>query len=200
MSAQQHILQSLHASGIGGHSGVLATYQRAKRMFAWPNMKQTVTTFVSTCTTCQQAKSEHVKLPGFLQPLPTPPFPWHTVSLDFVEGLPKSQGFDVILVVIDKLTKYGHFLPLKHPFSAAQAAQTFVNSIYKLHGLPHCIISDRDEIFTSKLWQELFHLTDTQLLMISAYHPQNDGQTERLNQCLKAFLRCSIHATPNQWS
>jgi hypothetical protein len=188
VTAQQHIIQALHSSGIGGHSGVLATYQRIKRMFAWPHLKQTVAQYVSTCATCQQAKTEHTKLLGLLQPLPIPPFPWHTVSMDFVEGLPRSQGYDVILVVIDKLTKYGHFLPLKHPFTAAQVAQTFLDGIYKLHGLPQRIISDRDKVFTSTLWQELFRLTDTQLMMSSAYNPQTDGQTERLNQCLEAFL------------
>lgn len=197
-TAQQHILQAMHASGIGGHFGILATYQRIKRLFAWPKLKHTVSDYVSTCTVCQQAKTEHTKLTGLLQPLPIPPFPWHAIRLDFVEGLPKSHGFDVILVVIDKLTKYGHFLPLKHPFTAVQVAQTFLDGIYKLHGLPQCIISDRDKIFTSALWKELLKLTDTQLLVSSAYHPRTDGQTERLNQCLEAFLRCSAHATPNQ--
>lgn len=167
-------------------------------MFVWPKMKQIVTDYVSTCTICQQAKTKHTKVSGLLQPLPIPPFPWHTVSLDFVEGLPKSNGFDVILVVIDKLTKYAHFLLLKHPFTVAQVAQVFLDGIYKMHCLPHCIISDRDKVFTSALWQELFKLTDTQLMMSSAYHPQTDGQTKRLNQCLEAFLRCSTHATPAQ--
>jgi hypothetical protein len=88
---------------------------------------------------------------------------------------------------------------LKHPLSATQVAQVFLDGINKLHGLPHCIISDHDKIFTSVLWQELFRLTDTQLMMSSAYHPQTDGQTERLNQCLEAFLRCSTHANPAQW-
>jgi hypothetical protein len=115
---QQHIIQALHASGIGGHSGVSATYQCIKRMFAWLHLKQTMTEYVGTYTTCQQAKVEHIKLSGLLQPHDIPPFPWHMVSLDFMEGLPKSQGFDVILVVIDKLTNYGHFLPLKHPFNS----------------------------------------------------------------------------------
>jgi hypothetical protein len=91
--------------------------------------------------------------------------------MDFMEGLPKSHGFDVVLVVIDKLMKYGHFLPLKYPFNSAQLAQTFLDGIYKLHGLPQCTMSDRDKVFTSSLWQELLKLTDTQLLMISAYHP-----------------------------
>ena len=197
--AQQHITQALHDSGIGGHSGVLATYQRIKKLFAWPHLKQTVETFVKNCDTCQRAKTEHTKLPGLLQPLPVPPEAWHTISLDFVEGLPKSNGFDVILVVVDKLTKYGHFIPLKHPFTALQVAESFLNNVYKLHGLPQCIISDRDKIFTSRFWQELFRLTDTQLLMSSSYHPQTDGQTERLNQCLENYLRCTVHACPAKW-
>lgn len=118
---------------------------------------------------------EHIKLPGLLQTLLVPPFPWHTMSLDFVEGFPKSNGFDVILVVIDKLTKYGHFLPLKHPFTASHGVALFLDNIYKLNGLPHCIISDRDKVFTSAFWQEMFKLTNTQLMMSSAYHPQTDG-------------------------
>lgn len=180
-------------------TGTLATYHRIKKMFTWPNLKQAVQDFVQRCDTCQRAKVEHTKLSGLLQPLPVPEQAWHTTSLDFVEGLPKSNGHDVIRVVIDKLLKYGHFLPLKHPFTALQVATVFVDNIYKLHGLPQCIISDRDKIFTSNLWQELFHLTDTQLIMSSAYHPQTDGWTEHLNQCLEAFLRCTVHACPAKW-
>lgn len=197
--AQQHILQALHASGIGGHSGIQATYHRVKSLFAWPKLKETVTQFVQACTVCQQAKVEHVRLPGLLQPLPVPDRAWKVVSLDFIEGLPKSQGYDTILVVIDKFSKYSHFLPLAHPFSALSVAHLYFNNVYKLHGLPEALLSDRDRIFTSTLWKELFKLTDTQLLMSSSYHPQTDGQTERLNQCLEAFLRCSLHSCPKQW-
>nr|XP_051210878.1 uncharacterized protein LOC127328311 [Lolium perenne] len=163
--AQQHILQALHDSGIGRHSGTLATYQRIKKLFDWPNLKQSVQDFVQRYDTCQRAKAEHTKLPGLLQPLPVPPSAWHTISLDFIEGLPKSNGHDVIPFVVDKLTKYGHFIPLKHPYTTLQVAQAFVDNIYKLHGLPQCIVSDRDKIFTSTLWQALFRLTDTQLMM-----------------------------------
>jgi hypothetical protein len=120
--------------------------------------------------------------------------------MDFIEGLPKSQKFDTILVVIDKFTRYAHFVPLAHPFSAMHVAQAFVDNIYKLHGLPDNIISDRDIIFTSAFWKQLFKLSNTQLLMSSSYHPQTDGQSERLNQCLETFLRCSVHACPKQWS
>lgn len=98
--------------------------------------------------------------------------------MDFIEGLPPSDHFNALLVVIDKFTKYGHFIPVKHPFTALQIAQVFMNNVYKLHGLPKTIISDRDRVFTSVVWQQLFKLTDTKLMMSSLYHLQTDGQTE----------------------
>jgi hypothetical protein len=104
------------------------------------------------------------------------------------------------MVVIDKFTKYGHFIPLAHPFTALQVAQAFLDNVYKLHGLQMSMVSDRDRVFTSAVWRGLFRLTDTQLLMSSSYHPQTDGQTERLNQCLETFLRCSVSSCPKQWS
>jgi len=123
--AQQHIMQALHDSGIGGHSGFNATYQRIKHLFAWPKLKDTVKTYVQSCDVCQQAKVEHVRSPGLLQPLPVPTESWSIVSLDFIEGLPKSHNKSVILVVIDKFSKYAHFLPLSHPFTALQVAQLY---------------------------------------------------------------------------
>jgi hypothetical protein len=141
-----------------------------------------------------------VKLLGLLQPLPIPSQAWQSVSLDFIEGFPKSNSYDVLLVVIDRFSKYAHFIPLSHPYSALQVAQAFLNNVYKLHGLPQSIISDRDRVFTRKVWQELFRLTDTQLQMNSVYHPQSDCQTERLNQRVEAFLRCTFHSCPRSWS
>ena len=198
--AQQHILQALHSSGLGGHSGVLATYHRVKQYFAWTKMKETVHQYVSRCSICQQAKSEHVRTPGLLHPLPVPTEAWQVICMDFIEGLPLSNNCNVILVVIDKFSKYSHFIPLHHPFTAFKVAQEFMNHVYKLHGMPGMIISDRDRIFTSKLWQELFRLADTTLHMSSAYHPQTDGQSERLNQCLEGFLRCMAHPCPKKWA
>jgi hypothetical protein len=194
------VLLALHNSGIGGHSGALATYHKVKQLFSWPNMKQDVTNYASQCVTCQRAKSEHNKLPGKLQPLPIPPEAWHTVGLDFIEGLPVSGKFDTILVVVDKFTKFGHFIPLKHPFTAATVAQLFLDNIYCHHSMPKVIISDRDKIFLSKFWQHVFSLADTTMNMSSSYHPQTDRQTEQLNQCLETYLRCFVHAQPKQWS
>jgi len=134
-----------------------------------------------------------------LQPLPVPEGAWQVISLDFVEGLPKSKGMDVILVVVNTFSKYSHFLALAHPFTAVSVAQLFMTNIYKLHGMPTALISDRDRIFTSKLWQELFRLVGVELKMSSSYHPQTDEQTEHVNQCMETFLRCFVHACPTKW-
>jgi hypothetical protein len=199
-AAQHHILMALHDSGLGGHSGISATYARVKHLFAWPGLKHMVTTFVQQCQICQQAKNERIKSPGLLEPLHVPSQAWEIVCLDFIEGLPSSDRHNALLVVVDKFTKYGHFIPLTHPFTALLIAQLFMTHVYKLHGLPKAIVLDRDRIFTSDVWQELFRLSDTKLMMSSSYHPQTDGQTERLNQSLEAFLRCTVHSCPKQWS
>jgi len=119
--------------------------------------------------------------------------------MDFIEGLPRSGSADCLLVVVDRFSKYAHFIPLSHPFSAHQVAQAFFDIIYRLHGLPTHIISDRDKIFTSLFWRELFRLSHTTLAMSSAYHPQTDGQTERVNQCLETFMRCFVSSCPWKW-
>jgi hypothetical protein len=124
---------------------------------------------------------------------------WEIVSLDFVEGLPKSGSFNYILVVVDKFSKVAHFIPLKHPFTALSVARAYMDNIYKLHGMPVSLVSDRDRVFTSNLWKELFGLSGVTLHMSSSYHPQSDGQTERVNQCLETFLRCFVHVVPSKW-
>lgn len=199
-SIQAKILSALHSSAIGGHSGYEATYKRVKQLFAWPKFKQTIQAFVAQCTICQQAKHERVAYPGLLAPLPIPEGAWQMVTLDFIEGLPKSNSYNCILVVVDKFSKYAHFLPLSHPFTALQVATLYMNNIFKLHGLPEAMVSDRDKVFTSHIWQELFRLLGINLRMSSAYHPQTDGQTERVNQCLETYLRCFLHACPTRWS
>lgn len=196
---QQQLIKAFHSSPLGGHSGIPATTKRLQHFFAWPSLKKHVEQFVRSCPTCQQAKIERVKYPGLLQPLTTPTVAWQVISLDFVEGLPVSHGFDCILVVVDLFSKYAHFVGLKHPFTALSVAKQYMLHVYKLHGLPTAMVSDRDKIFTSRLWQELFHLTGVELRMSSAYHPQSDGQTERVNQCLETFLRYSANAAPNKW-
>jgi hypothetical protein len=149
---------------------------------------------------CQQDKHELCKYPGLLQPLLIPSQSWTNISMDFIEGLPLSSGYSVILVVVDKLTKYSHFLPVKHPYSVGSIAQQFLNNIVKLHGVPKTIVCDKEKVFTSFFWIELFKLLKTELKLSSAYHPQTDGQTEWVNQCLEMYLRCAIQASSKQWA
>jgi hypothetical protein len=197
---QLQIIAAMHSSALGGHSGVPATYSRLRQYFSWVGMKSAVKTFVQSCSICQQAKPERLRYPGLLQPLPVPDTAWEMVSLDFVEGLPKSGPFNCILVVVDKFSKLAHFVPLRHPFTAAVVAKAYMDNIYKLHGMPSSLISDRDRIFLSTFWRELFGLAGVSLRMSSAYHPQTDGQTECVNQCMETFLRCFVHVVPTRWS
>jgi hypothetical protein len=190
------IIQALHSSAIGGHSGIPVTIRRIKQYFFWPGLKKDVQLFVSACAVCQQANPDRDKYPGLLQPLPIPDSAWQVVSLDFVEGLPQYRLVNAILVVVEKISKYSHFIPLAHPFTAFSVAQLYMTKVYKLHGMPMAMISDRDRIFTSELWWCLFKMAGVQLQISSAYHPQTDGQTERVNQCMETFLRCFANACP----
>jgi hypothetical protein len=120
--------------------------------------------------------------------------------MDFVEGLPVSSSTNAILVVVDMFSKFAHFLPLRHLFTAASVAKLFLDHIFHLHGMPQLIVSDRDWIFTSQFRQLLFRMAGTSLRLWSAYHPQTDCHTERMNQCLETFLHCFTYACPSQWS
>lgn len=193
------ILHEMHSSLYGGHSGVLGTYMRLKRVFFWPNMKLDVTNWVKKCDICAKCKPTNGTYPGLLQPLSVLAQAWTHISMDFIEGLPKSWGKNVILVVVDRLTKYAHFIALSHLFTAQTVAKAFLDVIYKLHGIPTTIVTDRDKIFTSSFWKKLFTLMGTQLAMSTTYHPQTDGQTKRLNRCLEHYLRCMVHTNPKQW-
>jgi hypothetical protein len=148
---KQQIIESLHASPIGGHSGIVATYQRIKKIFYWPGLKKHIEKYITECAVCQRAKGEHCQYPGLLKPLEQPDMAFGHISMDFIEGLPKSQGKEVILVVVDRFTKYAHFIPLAHPYTMKTIAQAFMDNVFKLHGPPVSIVTDRDRIFTSNL-------------------------------------------------
>lgn len=120
--------------------------------------------------------------------------------MDFIEGLPKSEGKEVILVVIDRLRKYAHLLALSHPFTAIKVAQMYMSHVYKLHGFPKSIVFDRDKIFIGQLWSELMKAHGVQQKLSTAYHPQTDGHSEVLNRCLEGYLRCMCHDTPLEWA
>lgn len=191
-------MAALHDSAIGGHSGTQATYQRVKKVFYWRGLKADVVQFVQQCATCQKAKSERTHPAGLLQPLPVSQGVWEDMTMDFIEGLPKSDGFDTILVVVDRFSKYSHFFPLKHHFTAKGVAQVFLDSVVKLHGVPKTLVSDRDKVFTSSFWKNLFQLMEVKLLMSTAYHPQLMAKVSvstNVWRCISGVL--SILSPPN---
>lgn len=134
-------------------------------------MKADVDSFIKQCKVCQHAKHSHSHPAGLLQPLPIPASVWQDVCMDFVEGLPKSEGYNVILVVVDRLTKFAHFIPMKNPYTIVIVAQLFMDNIVKLHGLPSSIVSDRYKIFVSTFWKQLFKLYKVNLTLFTTYHP-----------------------------
>ena len=139
------------------------------------------------------------KFGRLLQPLPIPLKTLPNISMDFVESFPKSHGYEVVLVVVNRLIQYVHFILLSHPFIAAKVAAVFMREVFKLHGMPQSIVSDRDAVFTSNFWAKLFKLQGTELAMSSAYHPQSDGQIEVVNQSLEQYLRAFVGDNPYSW-
>ncbi|GJU22229.1 retrotransposable element Tf2 [Tanacetum coccineum] len=160
-----------HCDPIGGHSGVQVTLQKMGTVLCWRGMKKLIKKFVAECDVCQRNKSDLAAFPGYLQPLPIPTKVWHDISMECIEALPPSQGKIVLFVVIDRLTKYAHFIPMSHLFTASQVAQVFMGNVYKLH------------------------VMKVQLNLSTAYHPQTDGHTEVVNKCVECFMS-SAHTTP----
>ncbi|CAM8883170.1 unnamed protein product [Rhodiola kirilowii] len=168
---QTLILHEFHNSPTGGHAGVQRTLARVTANFYWHNLRNDVQTYVAECVVCQQAKTPTSKPQGLLPPLDILDKGWDSISMDFITHLPPSMGKIVIWVIVDRLTKYDHFIALPTSFSAATLASIFVREIFRLHGLPSSIVSDRDPLFMSHFWQELFKLQDTSLASSSACHP-----------------------------
>ncbi|XP_058767801.1 uncharacterized protein LOC131641513 [Vicia villosa] len=193
------ILKEFHDTPIAGHSSVKPCLARLSASFLWPGLYRDIKDFIKTCQVCQKNKYMTSRKQGLLQPLNIPKMVWDELSMDFITHLPNSFGHTVIWVVCDRLTKFCHFIALPTKFSAKDLALRFSIEICRLHGMPSSIVSDRDPIFLSTFWKELFRSQGTTLRYSSAYHPVTDGQTEVVNRCLETYLRCFTSENPKKW-
>ncbi|KAG9453182.1 hypothetical protein H6P81_006086 [Aristolochia fimbriata] len=158
-------LQEFHSSPYGGHSGYFRTYKRISSLLYWEGQKKEIQSFVAQCAICQQNKYEAMRPAGLLQPLPIPTQVWEDISIDFIGGLPRAHHVDTILVVVDWLTKFSHFIPLSHPYTAKTVAEVFTKEVIRLHGFPTSIVSDRDSLHESLLDRTLVFIRDPPLLL-----------------------------------
>ena len=183
-----------------GHPGTYKTMELISRNYWWPGMTKYIKHYVETCDTCNRKKNWSQKPKGELRPIQPADRPWQVATNDFIVGLPKSEGYDGIWVVADHLTKEAHFVPIKSDIDTEETIDLYLQHVWKLHGVPEKMISDRGTQFTSKLMRGVFKKLGIQGAYSTAYHPQTDGQTERINQTLKQYLRLFCRYRQNDWS
>uniref|UniRef100_A0A8I7BBU6 Reverse transcriptase n=1 Tax=Hordeum vulgare subsp. vulgare TaxID=112509 RepID=A0A8I7BBU6_HORVV len=191
--------QVLTLAHSAGHEGMQKTLHRLRADFYIPGDGAMFRDRVRSCVTCQRNKTETLRPASILQPLDVPSQVWADISIDFIEGLPKMGGKSVILTVVDRFSKYAHFIALGHPYTAASVARAFFDGIVRLHGFPSSIVSDRDPMFTGHVWRDLFRLAGVKLRMSTAFHPQTDGQSEVVNKVIAKYLRCVTGDRPRAW-
>ena len=197
---REEVMREAHHSRFTVHPGETKMYHDLRRQFWWHGMKRDVASFVSKCLTCQQVKVEHQRPAGLLQPLPVAEWKWDHVTMDFVTGFPKThQGKDGVWVVVDRLTKSAHFLAIRTTDSVLTLSKLYVREIVRLHGVPLSIVSDRDARFTSRFWKSLQKALGTELRLSTAFHPQTDGQSERVIQILEDMLRACVLDFQGSW-
>ena len=206
-SLRSECVRVCHACPWSGHVGMHKTYAHCAHYFWWPQMRETVNNFVSTCDSCQRVKTLRQRPAGKLQPLPIPEQPWESIGMDWIVALPltttpvgRVQGYNAIMVVVDRLTKMSHFIPMHETeVNAPQVGRMLVDNVFRPHGVPRSIVSDRDPKLTSEWMTEWCRLLGIDQAMSTAYHPQTDGQTERVNGVLEDMLRHYVSPSQTDW-
>ncbi len=199
-SLRQDVMFNLHDASISGHPGIRRTKKLIRRYFWWPGMDTDIEAYVQTCATCQRNKARTHSATVPLLPLEAPGKPWQSVSMDFITSLPKTKaGKTAILVFVCRLTKMVHMCATVNECTSADCAFLFLSTVFKLHGAPLELVSDRDTRFTSAVWTEMCQLMQIRRSMSTAYHPQTDGQTERMNRVLEDMLRHYVSPTQQDW-
>ena len=198
--ARLKVLKARHDSKLAGHPGITRTLELVSRDYIWNGLRNDIERYIRGCATCQRTKTSRQSPHGFLKPLEVPQRPWSDISMDFVEELPKSRGFNSILVVVDRLTKFAIFVPTTTTLDAPGLSKLFIDHVVSQHGLPSSIISDRGSKFISRFWKDLTSRLEITLALSTAFHPQTDGQTERVNQSLEQYLRIFASYKQDDWS
>ncbi|CAN6716650.1 unnamed protein product [Malus baccata var. baccata] len=192
MELKKAILDEAHISTYAMHPGGTKMYHTIQPFYYWPDMKREIAEYVCRCVICQQVKADRKKPFGLMQPLPVPQWKWENITMDFVYKLPRTRnGYDGIWVIVDRLTKSAHFIPLREKYSLSRLVELFVSKIVKYHGVLVSIISDRNPRFTSKFWIAFQEALGSRLFYSTTYHPQTDGQLEKAIRTLEDMLRYS---------
>ena len=197
---RSQVIHWAHTSRVSCHPGIRRTLFVVRQRFWWPSMEGEVREYVMACAVCAQNKSSRCSTSGLLQPLPVPHRPWSDISLDFVTGLPSSKGKTTILTVVDRFSKMVHFIPLSKLPSAKGTAEAVLLHVFRIHGFPRDVVSDRGPQFVSQFWKAFCSLLGATVSLTSGYHPQSNGQAERMNQELETGLRCLVSQNPTTWS
>jgi RNase H-like domain found in reverse transcriptase/Reverse transcriptase (RNA-dependent DNA polymerase)/Integrase zinc binding domain/gag-polyprotein putative aspartyl protease/Chromo (CHRromatin Organisation MOdifier) domain len=198
---RQRLVAAHHATPFSGHQGRERTLELVRRNYSWKGIAKDVAEYVATCHECQINKPRVNKPHGKLVPLQIPERPWSDITVDFVTGLPPTgeMKFDTITVFVDRMTKMVHYVPCREKLSAKDFADLFLTNIFRLHGLPQRIVSDRDPRFTSDFWKEVTQALQMDCGLSTAFHPQTDGQTERMNRTMEEMLRHYITPMLGDW-
>jgi len=196
---RERIIRSEHDSKIAGHFGRDRTLELVSRNFHWRKMEDDIRKFCNECDNCQRKKAPRHAKHGLLHLLELASKPWTHISTDFITDLPESTGYKNILVVVDRFTKMAHFIPTVKR-DAVEVAGAYLNGVWKYHGIPEDVVSDQDATFTGQYIANLYDYFGIQRSMSTAYHPQTDGQTERMNQVIGAYLRSYCNYEQNDWS
>ncbi|QRV77894.1 Retrotransposable element Tf2 protein [Ceratobasidium sp. AG-Ba] len=192
------ILQRFHDSPIAGHQGHARTLELISREYYWPGIKAQVNRYVDTCEICQRSKGHKQSIPH--KPLPIPEKPWEDIAYDFIVKLPKSNGYDSILTVIDPVSIQAHFIPCLESTNAEELAEIFIREVWKLHGTPKTTVSDRGPTFNSQFLRALYKGLKIEPRFSTAYHPETDGISERTNQWVEGFLRTFCNYRQDDWT
>jgi hypothetical protein len=194
------VLKEMHDVPYVGHLGYQKMITTVRSQLFWPGIKTDVVDYIARCMECQKVKAEHRHPTGLLQPLPIPEKKWEVITIDFITKLPRTtRQHDSIMVVVDKLTKVAHFVPVKTTHTTTNIAEVYMREIARLHGIPRIIVSDIDTNFTSNFWRGLFKGFGTNLNFSTTYHLQSYGQIERVNQVIEDTLRMDVMDKPSKW-